>query len=291
MKKIRTSSLLLIFSLSIYFFSCVPQQKAVAVKKQLSQQDSLLQDYDQQLTKLDDRRKTKQEENELDDTASARIHKFIDKTNAEINQLHKENTVLIGDIKVSQSDWDRLRKNLSTCLNATKSIHDKILFLSDLINRNTVIKFDQDLLFDPGKYTVAPRIAASIGKFFEPVVNEIDLFTKKYPNFPLSLVITAKGYADATVISENSYLYKELKADLEFSSVTLSRENLNKELSNRRAKTIITLFQTYTKNKEGIVFVYKGKGEEFPDPKISDYKVDDSRRRVVLLFWSVFPDY
>ena len=32
------------------------------------------------------------------------------------------------------------------------------------------------------------------------------------------------------------------------------------------------------------------KGDALPNPDVKDYKVDDPRRRVVLLFWSIFPD-
>ena len=168
------------------------------------------------------------------------------------------------------------------------------MFLSDLINRNTVLRLDQDVLFEPGRYTVASAVVVSIGKIFEPVAKEIGAFTQKYPDFPLSLAITAKGYADATDISESSALYKDLKNEVQFTGQPVTRESLNKALSNLRAKTVIELFQSFTKEKASmgtIIFVYKGKGEELPDPKVTDYKTDDARRRIVLLYWSVFPDY
>jgi hypothetical protein len=294
MDKSRIYQLLRVVFLSLYFYSCVPQHKVATTKKQLSQQDSLLQAYDQQLNKLEEKRKNKEALNELDDTSNTRIKQYFEKTRDEIEQLHKENTVLIGTVEVKKDDWDRLRKNLAVCLNATKRINGKILLLTDIINRNTVLRLDQDVIFEPGQYTVASVVVASIGKIFEPVSIEIDSFTRKYPDFPLSLAITAKGYADATNITESSSLYKDLKKDIEFTGQPVTRENLNKALSNLRAKTVIELFQAYTKakgNQGGIIFVYKGKGEELPDPKITDYKTDDARRRIVLLYWSVFPDY
>jgi len=293
MKNIRTF-ILLPLAAALIFQACVPQGKVRSTKKQLSQQDSLLQDYSKQLGTLDEKRKNKEQLNELDDTANSRIQQFIEKTKTEIDQLHQENTVLIGTVEVNKDDWEKLRKNLSTCLNATKRINGKILFLSDLINRNTVLRLDQDVLFAPGKYIVEASVINSIGKIFEPVAKEIQSFTQKYPDFPLSLAITAKGYADATDISEGSPLYKELKSNIEFNGQQVSRETLNKELSNLRAKSVIDLFQNYTSkqtNKGGIIFIHKGKGEELPDPAITDYKSDDKRRRVVLLYWSVFPDY
>jgi hypothetical protein len=60
---------------------------------------------------------------------------------------------------------------------------------------------------------------------------------------------------------------------------------------------VYLLFKKFTDGESGnglgkknILFFYEGKGEALPNPKITDYKTDDPRRRVVLLFWSVFPD-
>ncbi len=294
MQKMRSYQLLIIAFFSLYYCSCIPQHKVAATKKELSQQDSLLQLFDHQFDQLEVKRKEKESLNETDDTANARIRNFFNKTRDEIEQLHKENTILIGTVEVKKDDWERLRKNLAICLNATKRINGKILFLTDIINRNTVLRLDQDVLFEPGRFIVAPNLVESIGKLFEPVSIEIDSFTKKYPDFPLSLAISAKGYADATDISEGSPLYKDLQKEVLFTGQTVTRETLNKALSNLRAKSVIELFQSYTKtrgNTGGIIFLYKGKGEELPDPKITDYRPDDPRRRVVLLYWSVFPDY
>ena len=159
-------------------------------------------------------------------------------------------------------------------------------------------RFSNLVFFGPGKYTVSKEVVAAIGNFFEPASKEIDLFVKKYPDFPLSLVITAKGYADATHISEGSSLYKDLKDDIKLSGKdNITSDDLNKALSNKRAKSVIDLFQTFTKgrssdgsNIKNILFLHEGKGSTLPNPKLSDYKVDDPRRRVVLLFWGVFPE-
>ena len=186
---------------------------------------------------------------------------------------------------------------LSASQNASEKINEKMLFLNDLINGNTVINLDQDVLFEPGRYTVSKTVADAIGKFFEPPTKEIDLFTKKYPDFPMALVITAKGYADATSIAEGSALYNDLKDKLSLSGKPLTTENLNKELSDARAKSVIELFTTFTKgrasdggNVKNVAYLYEGKGEALPDPKVKDYKVNDPRRRVVMLFWCVFPE-
>lgn len=285
------------FFIAILISSCVPQKKAADGKKDLSSANSQLEKHNESLKKLDAKRQVKEDQNEIDSAANSRIKKFIDKTGAEIDSLQKQNIIIIQGAEVNMSDWNKLRKALSTTRSAEQRINQKIMFLEDLINRNMVIKLDQDVLFEPGKYTVTAAVAGSIGNFFEPVAKEIDLFMQKYPDFPLSLVITAKGYADATSIGEGSQLYKDLADGIKLNGKTVDEKELNKELSVRRANSVIELFKKYTQNRsvgggsvKNIQYIHEGKGESFPNPKITDYKVDDPRRRIVLLFWSLFPE-
>lgn len=298
MKKNNVFYLILAAIISLQLFSCVPQKKAAAHQQQLAVIDSQLSQHRKNLDELDGKLQKKQDDNEMDDTVTFKIKKFIGKTNEEIERMVAQNAILIGDVEVDRNDWNRLKRTLLLSEVTSKMIRDKVSLINDLINRNTVIKLDQDVLFEPGRYTVSPTMAASIGSFFEPAAKEIDQFIKKYPDFPLSLVITAKGYADATNIAEGSSLYKDLKEDLRLSGKTeVTIDDLNKVLSNKRAKSVIDLFQSFTKgrssdgkNISNIIFLYEGKGAALPNPKLNDYKIDDPRRRVVLLFWGVFPE-
>jgi len=291
---LQLSSLLLF---TFLLFSCVPQQKAANGKKDLAQIDNQLKNHSADLKKLDEKRKLKDDQNEIDSAANDRIKKFIDKTNTEIETLRGQNSVMIQGTEINRDDWNNLRKALSSTRTAEQRINQKISFLEDLINRNMVIKIDQDVLFEPGKYTVTPAVATAIGSFFEPLAKQIDLFTQKYPDFPLSLVITAKGYADATTITEGTGLYKDLADGIRLNGKNVDAKELNKELSVRRSRSVIELFETYTRGRsvsggsvKNILYLHEGKGEALPDPKIGDYKLDDPRRRIVLLFWSVFPE-
>jgi hypothetical protein len=297
MRKPGTLSYLLFSIIALSFFSCVPQQKAATSKKDLARVDSQLVKHSAGLKKLDDKRRLKDDRNQIDSAANDRIKKFIDKTNTEIETLVRQNSVIIQGTEISRDDWNKLRKALSSTRTAEQRINQKISFLEDLINRNMVVRLDQDVLFEPGKYTVTPAVANIIGNFFEPVAKEIDLFTQKYPDFPLSLVITAKGYADGTSIAEGTQLYKELAEGLKLSGRVIDVKELNKELSVRRSRSVIELFEKYTKGRsvsggsvKNILYLHEGKGEFLPDPKIADYTIDDPRRRIVLLFWSVFPE-
>lgn len=293
----KESLYLLFFIVLAALCSCGTQKKAVLVKNDLSVVDSQLQQYDNTLKKLDEQRKNKKEQNEIDDAADERMQNFIAKTNTIIDSLNKQNVILIGNTGVAKKDLERLVNSLSLSRMSSKQIGDKILFLTDLMNQNLVIKIDQDILFEPGKYTVTPTISDVIGKFFEPPVKEIDLFVKKYPDFPISLVITVNGYVDATPIAEGGLLYKDLKERISLSGREPDNKELNKELSRARAKEIILLFQKFASKRLGtggylknVLYLSEGKGEALPDPKITDYKINDPRRRLVLLYWSIFPE-
>lgn len=297
MRCFHTTAFFFASFIAITFASCVSQRKVATAKKDLSAVNNQLRQYQDSLQKLDAARKAKQLQNEIDDTASARFQRFIDSTNSQINILIHKDTVMIGETIVNKSDWDRLNNTLFNSRAESQKINQRVMMLTDLLNRNTVIRLDQDILFEPGKYTVSPGIANAIGKFFEPAAKEIDTFIKKYPDFPLSLIITAKGYADGTTIAEGSSLYKDLLARLKLNNTRPDSKELNKELSRARAESVISLFKNFTvgrseggANVKNIAYLYEGKGDAFPNPKITDYKTDDPRRRVVLLYWSVFPD-
>jgi flagellar motor protein MotB len=297
MRKPLIPYLLFLFGTAVAFSSCVPQKRVVSAKKQLTIIDSQLQQHGQQLQVLDQQTKAKQDQNELDDTATSRIRKFIINSQNEIDSLVASNSILIGEAVVKRADWERLNTRLGNTDAFSKKINSKVLLVSELVSRNTVIKLDQDVLFGPGQYTVTPDVAAAIGKFFEPATQEIDLFVKKYPDFPLSIVITANGYADGTTISEGSSLQRHLKENLSLSIKEPDSKELNKELSRIRAKEVIELFKKFTVtrigngvNYQNVIYIFEGKGEKLPNPGISDYRLDDKRRRIVLLYWSVFPE-
>ena len=297
MYKTATKYLFPLLFISVYFFSCVPQKKALLQQQQLAIIDSQLVKHNLQLKELNAQRQKKQDLNQMDDAASSQIQNFIDNTNTEIDKIVTQNSILVGRTAVDKNDWKSLNKALTFSQSKQKLIGDKLSLITELINRNTVVMLDQDVLFTPGQYNLSPSVSYTLGKTFEPVVKEIDYFVNKYPDFPLSLVITAKGYADATTISDKSVLYKKLQERLKLSNTNPTNEDLNKELSNARAQSVINLLKTFTvgksadgKSVKNILYLYEGKGEKLPDVKTTNYKTEDARRRVVLLFWSIFPD-
>lgn len=266
-------------------------------KQELARVDSTLVRQGGGLVSLERKVRDKLAQNEMDDTSAARISRFIHHSAREIDSLHRANKIRIGEAVVDRSDWQTLLRALAYARTSSKKINDKIIFLTDLVSQNTVVKIDQDVFFPPGSYSVSPQMALALEKLFEPAAVEIDRFTRKYPDFPLSLVITARGYADGTTIAEGSALYRELTQRLRLSGKQPDNADLNKELSQARAREVIDLFKKFAGERAGsqgyishILYLHEGKGEAYPNPKITNYTLADSRRRVVYLFWGVFPE-
>ena len=99
MRNLRTPYILFAITIVVSLFSCVPQKKVSSHQRELSALDSLLAQHQKNLNELDKKRQKKQTDNEMDDTVSSRIKKFIGMTNAEIEKLVAQNSVLIGDIE------------------------------------------------------------------------------------------------------------------------------------------------------------------------------------------------
>jgi len=275
--------------------ACVSQKKVVAAWEDLRSKETQLNANEKALNDLNEQIKKKAERNEIDDTTAVRIQRFVGVSKAEIDKLEAQNAILEGKTTIDKSDWATIRKNLELTNELLKSTADKLAMINDLLNRTLVIKIDEDIIFEPGKYKVSAAAAQTISKIFDPAANEIESFVKKYPGVDLSVVINANGFADGTSIAEGTSLYKDIRAGIKIPNPT--NKDLNKELSRLRAEEAMGLFKKYFdtrfqpgRNLKSILYTFEGKGEELPNPKISDYKIDDERRRVVLLYWSVFPE-
>jgi len=294
---IKKQFLYLVFVLlsSILISSCNSQKKVIAAWEELRSKEPQVNANEKALDDLNEQIKKKAESNEIDDTTSARIQRFVGVSKAEIDKLQAQKAILEGKTAIDKSDWETIRKNLVITNEMLKSTADKLAMINDLLSRTLVLKIDDDIIFEAGKYKVSAAAAQTISKIFDPAANEIESFIKKYPEVDLSVVINANGFADGTSIAEGTSLYKDLKAGIKTSNPT-NRE-LNKELSRLRAEEAMSLFKKYFdqrfqpgKNLKSILYTFEGKGDELPNPKIPDYKIDDERRRVVLLYWSVFPE-
>jgi flagellar motor protein MotB len=280
---------------SVLLSACSSQKKVIAAWEELRSKEPQLNTNEKALDDLNEQIKKKAENNEIDDTTAVRIQRFVGVSKAEIDKLQAQKAILEGKTAIDKSDWETIRKDLEITNELLKSTADKLTMINDLLSRTLVLKIDDDIIFEPGKYKVSAAATQTISKIFDPSANEIESFVKKYPGVDLSVVINANGFADGTSIAEGTSLYKDLKAGIKILNPT--NKDLNKELSRLRAEEAMGLFKKYFdqrfqpgKNLKSILYTFEGKGDELPNPKIPDYKTDDERRRVVLLYWSVFPD-
>lgn len=110
-------SLFLLLLAPVFFISCVSTKKMNSGKSKLNTLDSQLVSYHKDLERLDHARKEKEAKNQLDDTASNRIKKFIDNTAMRIDTIIEKNMVLVNGNEISRSDWN----NLNTAIISTAS--------------------------------------------------------------------------------------------------------------------------------------------------------------------------
>jgi hypothetical protein len=157
--------------------------------------------------------------------------------------------------------------------------------------------FEMAAFFGPGGYII-PEDKYSLAKeYFSPVIDSLMKFSNKFSKVNRTASIVLNGYADATGIGEGSNLYNLLLSRL--NKTTATKEELNAALSDLRAENLRVFLnrlmnerRTDFLNLNAVTFenIRRGMGEKLPDPKITDYTIDDTRRRIVLCYWSVLPN-
>lgn len=187
---------------------------------------------------------------------------------------------------------DKIEKVSKTSLNKSKDL----VFYDDLLGNDLSEEFELSVFFPSGVYTLKEDELPVAKEAFMPLVNQITGFVNKYPDKTLSIRIMTKGYADAQAIKKTSKLGEKL-AKLS-NEENIDSKELNRVLSELRAKEISKFIleiisegnpNLLNDDKYQINMEPVGMGESYPDPSISDYAKDDRRRRIVSLFWDVFP--
>jgi hypothetical protein len=156
--------------------------------------------------------------------------------------------------------------------------------------------FDLAAFFGSGKFEIPDDRKSVAEKSFSPLIDSLVAFYNRYADVDKKATLVILGYADGAGFNTESEIYPVLIEMLK--DTTASKEKLNQKLSELRAINIGNLMEVSLEKKIpnykeiksiDFFFVESGKGEEFPSKKVSDYKTDDERRRVVLLFWNILP--
>jgi hypothetical protein len=167
--------------------------------------------------------------------------------------------------------------------------------LNDLYDVATFSQFETATFFPSGGYTIPADKMEEAKSSIEPVAQRIIKFIGEHPTQHFVAVIVCSGFSDETPVGKD--LYKSLLEKMD--NATPSRQEMNKKISELRAKTIAKLLVDIIKVNEGMIpnpklinydIKWLGRGEALPYPdKIKDYTASDKRRRVVSLIWNVLP--
>jgi hypothetical protein len=302
MKKIF--SFFTIASIALLAVSCYSGKKA-QMNQQVQQADSvqkaetkIVEDTKQ---KVDDRLKAEVIDAAIADSIKNKIAKyssdldsfknavsFIDKTINTSRRAYKSNQTKVDS---SFGLIDRYKSKSNYRLRRFTMINES---LDIIVNQQHM--FDLAAFFGPGKYDIPSEKIDVAEKLFSPLVDSLVGFYKKYADVEKRATLVILGYADGSGFNPESDIYKSIMEKLKDSSVT--KEKMNQQLSEWRAVSIGDLMEFSIEKKIPnykdikqieFLFIEKGKGEEYPSKLVTDYKVDDERRRVVLLFWNILP--
>jgi len=300
-KTIYLSSILLI---CLFLVSCYGSKKAQM--NQVIQQADAVQKAESKIVedtkqKVEDRLKSEDIDAEIADSIKAKIAKY----STDLDSF--KNAINFIDSKINTSKWSY--DNNKLLINESFGLIDRYKSKSNyrlrrftMINESLDVIVNQQHMFDlaaffgPGKYDIPEDKKDIAEKSFSPLIDSLVKFYNKYADVDKRATLVILGYADGSGFSVESEIYKTITEKLNDSLAT--KERMNQKLSEWRAINIGNLMEYSIEKKIpnykdiksiDFLFVEKGKGEDFPSKKVTDYKTDDERRRVVLLFWNILP--
>ena len=207
-----------------------------------------------------------------------------------------EQLVQVAEVEQSKNREEILRFAERTNVVIQSALSD-LKSLNDLYDVGTFSQFETATFFPTGGYTIPPEKMEEAKISMEPIVQRIIKFIGEHPKQRFVAAIVCYGFSDETPVGKESPLYKSLLEKMDDPNPT--RKEMNKKLSELRAKSIAKLLVDIIKVNEGLIpdphminydIKWIGRGEAFPYPdKISDYKPVDKRRRMVSLIWNVLP--
>jgi hypothetical protein len=205
--------------------------------------------------------------------------------------------MLSGEKRIKIRDFKKIATVITLSNNEVNSFKTETVdFVESLLKQKTFIKFNSGAFFGPGGYKIPEEKMEEAKIVFSPIIDSLIVFVKKHPKVKLSSSIIASGYADAQGFGEGE-LVNQLTANIGKEIAT--KEELNSELSRLRAEEVSSILLQIFNDKisqqkeeqkfSQTQFFSLGKGEELPNKKISDYQIDDERRRIVIIYWNAIP--
>ncbi len=284
---------LLIF---ILFTSCVARKKREALIMQIKENQQLHKAALRQIDHIDSIRANKFSSVELDEKSNKFIKNYTDSVRHTVLQYLLQDSLLLAR-RIKHKKVDSLVVRVQQIKGEAQKNLDNLGLINDLLATNTFNQFNTASMFRPGEFLIDLNTNPSASEPFKTVVDDMLAFAGKFPTKKLNGTFIVLGYADAQQIAAGTALDSVLRVSLGNSSATSTQ--LNKELSRLRAKSVADVISSIFTAKTSNINQYKnlsadylpqGRGEEYPNPKIRDYKEDDERRRVVYVYWTILPE-
>ena len=280
------------------------------VKDELPADVATLNKAEQDFIKRLDERETALEQQwdarNISQEAYTRIGKKISEDRARsqerrsrLNNQAERVTASKGDPKLTKQrrEWKgQLGRTILYNKRDLTEVREEYLLIDDLLKTRLMETFETSLFFPTGAYQIKPENRSAVKEAFDPMIENILRFTEGYSDDEIVVAVLVKGYADEQNFTADSEVAKTLRAEI---GANATREQLNAELSKRRASALTGILQEamlarkpeFKKqdNKVKFTIVPVGRGEAYPNPNVTDYKRADERRRIVTVSWDVYP--
>jgi flagellar motor protein MotB len=285
---LRKSTLIGLVSASILIAGCA-SSRVQNLTKATQEALELVKQETQRAIKLTEE---KMKNAEVDEEIGQQIIGNLETTEKKVDaQL-----VQVAEIEQSKNREEILRFAERTNVVIQSALSD-LKSLNDLYDIATFSQFETATFFPTGGYNIPPEKMEEAKLSMEPIVQRIIKFIGEHPKQRFVAAIVCYGFSDETPVGKESPLYKSLVEKMD--NPNPDSKEMNKKLSELRAKSIAKLLVDIIKVNEGLIpdprlinydIKWVGRGESLPYPdKITDYKAVDKRRRMVSLIWNVLP--
>lgn len=280
--------------------SCVSKRKIAEMTKTINEKKTVEKNLETKIASMDEIRVNKTALGELDDKSNESIKKVLDKEKQGVvertSALDKMNEALTAKKRIKIKDFETMQVNVTAADEVVAQKSESINFVNQLLKQTTFVKFNSAAFFEGGGFKIPENKMEEAKTVFSPIVDSLVVFVKRFPKLRLNSSIIASGYADATGFGPGA-LVDMLTSNI--GKAVATKEELNSELSRLRAEEVAgILTNIYNErikdnpnaNQFNTQFFKIGKGEELPNKKITNYEINDERRRIVVIYWNALPE-
>ncbi len=291
---------LFIILLSTAFLSCLAPKKAMMRKLALDAKE-VQQTEKKEILQIETEKNKKLESGDIDSIINANINNTL------ARYSRQQDSVLANIMFLEQAAGSRknYKKSLGGLQAKQTSLRDYIASCAIRLRRYTLIddglnvakqhEFDLGAFFGPGKYKIPEDKIDIAYTSFSPIIDSLIKFYGQYNDVDKVATLIILGFADGQSFNTESDEYKEIAALVKTDQYV--KELYNQKLSELRAESLGNTIEAilkkrikgYDEKNPDFLFAEKGKGEQYPSKKITDYRDDDERRRVVLFYWNILP--